>query len=38
MGKLGLVGIDEIMNIRLQVFELELQITAFYVHGASLFT
>ena len=33
---MGLVGIEELTNIRLQVYKFELQITMFYVQSASL--
>ena len=35
---MGLVGAEEIMNIKLQVCELELQNITFYVQSASLFS
>ena len=37
MGRMGLVGTEEILNIRFQVCEFELQITTFYVQNISLF-
>ena len=37
MGRMGLVGLDEIKNIRLQVCEFQLQTTTFYVQSPFLF-
>ena len=37
MGRIGLVGTEEIRNIRLQVYEFYLQITTFYIYSFSLF-
>ena len=37
MGRWVLVGIEEIMNIRMEVCEFESQITTFDVQSASLF-
>ena len=37
MGKMDLVGTEEIMNIRLQLCEFELQITTWNIQMASLF-
>lgn len=37
MERMGLVGIEKIVNIRLRTQELQLQLTIFYVYNASLF-